>query len=206
MDAFAGGMERGYVATYLGHHYTGFDVRKEQIDFNINNCNLKNKPNWIHASSQKMLEYIQEQSQDFILSCPPYANLEVYSDLDDDISNKDYNEFIKIYSDIIQKCYLALKEDRFCCWVIGEIRNKKGVYYNFVGDTIKHFIEAGFKYYNEIILLTSLGSNCLRINSSFVNRKVVKSHQNILVFYKGDVKRIKENFKNLSFNDVSDDN
>ena len=40
---------------------------------------------------------------DFVFSCPPYADLEVYSDLKGDISNMDYENFMKAYKEIIAK-------------------------------------------------------------------------------------------------------
>ncbi len=52
---------------------------------------------------------------------------------------------------------------------------------------------AGAKYYNEIILINVAGSLPVRINRQFQGgRKVGKMHQNVLVFYKGDPKAIKE--------------
>ena len=42
--------------------------------------------------------------------------------------------------------------------MVGEVRDSKGIYYDFVGDTIKAFKAAGLKYYNEMILVTSVGS------------------------------------------------
>ena len=57
--------------------------------------------------------------------------------------------------------------------------------YNFVGDTIKAFIDSGMNYYNEIILYTLLGSLPIRAGNQMNNsRKIGKTHQNVLVFYK----------------------
>ena len=46
------------------------------------------------------------------------------------------------------------------------------------------------KLYNEIILLNALSTASIRASNTFNNRKMVKVHQNILVFYKGDSKNI----------------
>ena len=40
------------------------------------------------------------------------------------------------------------------------------------------------KFYNEIILLNAIGSASVRANTAMKNRKVVKIHQNVLVFKK----------------------
>ena len=200
LDPFAGGMERGFVACYLGHSYTGFDVRKEQIDFNRNNCFLENKPNWILDSSENILNYVEPESQDFILSCPPYADLEVYSKQENDISNLKYGDFKNVYGKIIGECYKALKPNRFAVFVVGEVRGKDGIMYNFLGDTIELFKKAGFKYYNELIILNCAGTAAIRVNRIMETRKVAKIHQNAFVFYKGDDWiKVRDEFPSLKF-------
>lgn len=83
-----------------------------------------------------------------------------------------------------------LKKDRFACFVVGEVRDKKGNYYNFVGDTVQAFKEAGVNYYNEAILITAVGSLPIRAGKQFsASRKLGKTHQNVLVFVKGDGKK-----------------
>jgi len=133
-----------------------------------------------------------------IFSCPPYADLEVYSDLKEDISNMPYKEFISIYREIIRKSCEILKQNRFAVFVVGDVRDKKGFYQNFVSDTIKSFIDCGVLLYNEMILAESIGTAALRASRTFNGgRKVIKRHQNVLVFYKGDPKNIKKNFPEL---------
>jgi len=199
LDPFAGGSVRGVVAEKLGYKYTGFDIRKEQVDYNIENCKeIGVLPNYIVADSRTVDKHIENSSQDMIFSCPPYADLEVYSDKIEDLSTMEYKDFISAYRDIIQKTYNVLKDNRFAVFVVGEVRSKNGEYYNFVGDTIAAFLAAGYKYYNEIILMNSAGSLALRVGRYMKSRKIGKHHQNILVFYKGDIKKIKENYKELN--------
>ena len=87
-----------------------------------------------------------------MFSCPPYADLEVYSDLKEDLSNMDYKDFIAVYREIIRKSCELLKEDRFAVFVVGDVRDKKGFYQNFVSDTIMAFWNCGVILYNEMIL------------------------------------------------------
>ena len=52
------------------------------------------------------------------------------------------------------------------------------------------FRDAGLAYYNEAILITCVGSLPIRAGKQFSSgRKLGKTHQNILVFVKGDGKR-----------------
>lgn len=93
-----------------------------------------------------------------------------------------------------------LKDNRFACFVVGDIRDKQGFYLNFVSDTIKAFQDAGMTLYNEAILINVLGSLPIRVGKQFNNyRKLGKTHQNVLVFYKGDVKQIPKYFSDLGY-------
>ena len=213
IDPFAGGSVRGIVASELQRNYLGLELREEQVKANIENAEeicTNNIPVWKIGDSNKTLDTVENNKFDMCLSCPPYADLEVYSDNKDDLSNMPYDKFIETYQSIINKLYDKLKENTFVVWVIGEVRNKKGNYYNFVGDTIKCFLNAGFNYYNEIILETMLGTAMLRANKTFQSgRKVVKVHQNVLVFVKGDgkqaVKRLGDvEVKELNIEDIKD--
>lgn len=187
LDPFAGGSVRGIVANYLGYKYTGIDIRPEQIASNIEQAERilgkDNLPIWHVGDSNIVLDNIHGDF-DFVFSCPPYADLEVYSDLEGDISNMNYDDFMVAYTSIIHKACKLLKKDSYACFVVGEVRDKKGNYIGFVPDTIKAFKEAGMAYYNEAILCTPLGSAMLRANTCMKNKKLCKVHQNILVFKK----------------------
>ncbi len=187
LDPFAGGSVRGIVANKLGYKYTGIDIRQEQIDSNVEQgldiLAKENQPKWICGDSNVILDSIDSQF-DFVFSCPPYADLEVYSDLDGDISNMSYIEFMKAYESIIEKSCSKLKQDGLACFVVGEVRDKKGNYIGFVPDTIRAFEKCGMKFYNEAILLNAIASASMRANGNMKSRKLVKVHQNILVFKK----------------------
>ena len=144
-------------------------------------------PTWIQADSRQADKVLQEGAQyDLVFSCPPYADLEVYSDDPNDISNMDYDTFIDAYREIIAKATARLKENRFAVFVVGDVRDKKGFYRNFVGDTVQAFEDAGLRYYNEAILITPTGSLAMRAGKLFrASRKLAKAHQNVLVFSKG---------------------
>ena len=106
LDPFAGGSVRGIVAHYLNYKYTGIELRPEQVHSNRIQAkdilNPNNQPKWITGDSNKELDSLDNQ-YDFVFSCPPYADLEVYSDLEGDISNMPYNEFLTAYNSIIDK-------------------------------------------------------------------------------------------------------
>lgn len=188
LDPFAGGSVRGIVANYLGYKYTGIDIRAEQVNSNneqaMNILGKDNMPMWICGDSNKVLDDLQGQ-YDMVFTCPPYADLEVYSDLKGDISNMDYDDFMFTLESIIRKSCKLLKSGGMAIMVVGEVRNKQGNYYGFVADTIKAFQRCkGMGFYNDAVLATSLASAALRAGGNMKYGKLVKVHQNVLMFKK----------------------
>ena len=195
LDPFAGGSVRGIVASKLGRQYIGHELRQEQVDANrIQGGELcgddEHPPAWIAGDSRNIDTTCADVHADMVFSCPPYADLEVYSDNPLDLSTMKYADFRTVYFEIIRKACDRLKPDSFACFVVGEVRDKRGHYIDFVGDTVQAFRDAGLHYYNEAILITAVGSLPIRAGKQFSSgRKLGKTHQNILVFVKGDGKR-----------------
>lgn len=188
LDPFAGGSVRGIVANYLGYNYTGIDIRQEQIDSNreqaLKLLPVNRQPQYYVGDSNVVLDELQP-FYDLVFSCPPYADLEVYSDMPNDLSTMDYKEFIAVYSTIIQKSVARLKRGGYACFVVGDIRDKKGFYRDFISHTKQAFIDAGAGLYNEAILLQPLGTAMLRAGKIFeAGGKLTKVHENVLIFKK----------------------
>lgn len=199
VDPFAGGSVRGIIAALLGFKYWGCDLSFRQIEENkIQAQDLcgGNKPVWICGDSLKEVKKAPEA--DFIFTCPPYADLEVYSNDPRDLSNMDYPAFLESYKGIIANCYEKLKEDRFACFVVGDVRDKKGYYRGLVADTINVFRDCGFQFYNDVVLINPAGSLSIRAGNSFnATRKLGKMHQNVLIFVKGNPRIATQNITNL---------
>jgi hypothetical protein len=196
LDPFAGGSVRGIVASKLGRQYHGVDLREEQVNANYEQATTicegdDYPPRWYVGDSMDLGTAFALPRADFVFSCPPYADLEQYSTDPRDLSTMDYSDFRAFYRVIIGRAVALLKEDRFACFVVGEIRDPKtGHYRNFVGDTVKAFQDAGAAFYNEASLLNSIGTAAARVTRQFNGgRKLVKVHQTLLTFVKGDWKR-----------------
>lgn len=198
IDCFAGGSVRGVVAEKLGNSYLGIDLRKEQIEANKANayaigCDLS-KIKWVVDNSLNVDTYAEDGSFDFMLTCPPYYDLEVYSDNPEDLSNMSYDDFAEDYREIITKTASKVRDDRFAVVVISNVRDKQGFFGDLCGLTSEAMKEAGFNLYNEIVLIRQSGSASIRARKNMASRKVVRCHDNVLVYYKGDTKRISEKF------------
>jgi hypothetical protein len=200
IDPFAGGSVRGIVASVLGRAYFGNDLSERQVRANREQAKRicdDLLPIWtIGDSSQRLPQKYAPDVMDMVFSCPPYADLEVYSDDPADISNMPYPKFLEVYRTIIKEACALLKPDRFAAWVVGECRDNSkpgGPYYGLIPDTIAAFANAGLAYYNELILVTSAGSLPVRVRQSFnKTRKIGRTHQTILVFVKGDPRKAAE--------------
>lgn len=200
-DCFAGDTVFGFVSGYIGNEFIGIELRQEQVDFNNERCkkhNLKSK--YFCDDGQNISKYIRRNSQDLLFSCPPYFDLEKYSDLPNDASNqKTYKEFLQILDNSFTDSIKCLKKDRFAVIVVSDIRNKEGFYYNFPEDIKNIFLKNNMELYNEIILINAIGTLAVRANKYMKNRKIGKCHQDVLVFYKGNPKEIKNNYKEIKY-------
>ena len=207
LDPFAGGSVRGIVATSLNRNYLGIDLSQDQVDENTRQYieltkryNISKVPMWRCADSE---EFLRESAYtnvvyDMIFTCPPYYNLEKYTKDENDLSNMPtYKDFLNKYATILRYASMMLASERFFVIVVSEIRNPEtGAYYGFVPDTIRILKECGLEYYNEIILENNIGSLPIRAPKYFnQSRKIGRHHQNILVFYKGDPKKISNRYK-----------
>ena len=207
-DCFAGDCFKGLVFALCGYEFTGIELRQEQVDSNINCCKKFSNLNlkYICDDGQNVDKYFQKQSQDLLFSCPPYYNLEVYSNLPNDASNqKDYCDFLKILDNAYSKSIEILKDNRFAVIVVGNIRDKQGFYYNFINDIINIFNKNGMFLLNELILKEPVNNRRFSSRKYFKSRKIIKIHQNILVFYKGNPKKIKEIFPEVMVKENYDD-
>ena len=194
LDPFAGGSVRGIVASRLGRKYLGIDLRQEQVRANERQaeriCKGGIMPRWISGDSADIAQLAKGERADLIFTCPPYGDLERYSDNPRDLSAMDYPAFIEALGRILTASCKLLRENRFAAIVVGEIRGPDGAYRNFVGDTVELMRAAGLSYYNEAILVTVCGSLPLRVRSQFEgSRKLGRTHQSVLVFVKGDPRK-----------------
>lgn len=187
LDPFAGGSVRGIVSNYLNYNYTGIELRQEQVDSNrqqgLKILDVNNQPNWYVGDSDKVLDNFNKEF-DLVFSCPPYMGLEKYSDMNDDLSNMNDNDFYHKYKSIINKSCRLLKQGGYAVFVVGDLRDKDGYQKDFTGETKRIFIECGMKLYNELILIEPIGTKAMTMKKTFKNGKLAKVHQNIYIFKK----------------------
>jgi len=209
LDPFAGGVVRGAMASFLGHSYVGYELSENQVKSNIETFNkikdkyvVDDRTVWVNEDSELITLREENETYDFIITCPPYYNLEKYTDNPKDLSNlATYTQFINKYERILVGAVEKLKQDSFLAITVSEVRDKKTTeYYGFVSDTINILKNTcKLHYYNEIILYNDTGNLAITSGNYLdISRKVGRQHQNVLIFYKGNIKNIKDKFKSLS--------
>lgn len=207
IDPFAGGSVRGIVSGTLERNYVGIDLRQEQIDANIEQGEMmqpQNMPTWVCGDSMN-INQIARGEYDFMLTCPPYGDLEIYSDDPADISNMTDDDFDKTYTEILRRTVSMLKDNRYAVVVVGNYRNKKGYLRDLVGITVRAMESAGAHYYNDFIIVTPIGSLPIRAGKAFqATRKMGRTHQYCLVFVKGNPKEATQRLGNIEIPDLDE--
>lgn len=200
LDPWGGEATKGYVAGALGYEYTAVEIRAEQVQENRSKTDKFPSVEYICGDSNKIDNLLPRGKEyDLMFTSPPYYDLEIYS-TEDMSALGTYEEFIEQYARVLKQCYNRLRQDSFAVIKVGEIRDKKtGIYRNFVGDTVRVMIDAGYAYYNELVLVQPVGTAAIRARSGMVARKMTKTHQNVLVFYKGDPQNIAAKFPKIDF-------
>jgi DNA modification methylase len=207
IDPFSGDTVFGFVSAYTGNTFEGTELRREQAEFNQTTCDKFGlNAKYYCDDGRNVGQHVASDSADMLFSCPPYFDLEKYSDDPNDASNQsNYADFLSIIDTAFTNSIKCLKDNRFATIVITDIRDKNGFYYDMCGDIKNIFKREGMPLYNELILANAIGTACLRASRYMVNRKIAKVHQNVLVFYKGNPKDIKTHFPKLEVHVESTD-
>jgi hypothetical protein len=205
-DPFAGGSVRGIVSGAGGRPYFGVDLSGSQVEANRAQARRifdgsargvapgkppPQAPTWIEGDSRRIIPELRDMEiePDLIFTCPPYGDLEVYSDDPADLSNMPAAEFDAAYCEIIKDAVGLLRPNSFAAIVVGNYRDKRGCLRDLVGLTVQAFEAAGAAYYNEAIVLDPIGTAAVRARRQFAaQRKLVRVHQQMLVFCKGNPK------------------
>lgn len=183
-DPFAGGGTRGFIASAMGHQYIGQELRKEEVERIVRQQQKLDKEFVILCGDSAKIA-IQENYFDFSYTCPPYFNLEIYSDLAEDLSNaKDYGKFLDMLKAVMRNVFVGLKQGGLSVWVVGNFRDNRGRLIHFNGDVIRIAEEIGFVLHDELIFWGAAGSAVQRCGQFEANRKSVRVHEYIIILKK----------------------
>lgn len=155
LDQFAGGGTTLVEAKLLNRDIIGIDINevalercKEKIDFDYESAKGRVE---LHKGDARNLDFISDDSIDFVCTHPPYANIIKYSEgIEGDLSQLKVPEFLKEMKLVASESYRVLKKGRFCAILMGDTR-QKGHMVPMSFDVMRIFEEAGFKLKELII-------------------------------------------------------
>lgn len=183
-DAFGGGGTRGFIASAMGHDYTGVEIRKEEVD-RIHDQQIRLQNEFKIVVGDARTYPTEEDYYDFSYSCPPYYDLEVYSNDPSDLSAMGtYGEFLIGIQESLRTTYRGLKPGSLCAWVVGNFRDKNGYLRHFNGDCVRAAAGVGFRLWDELVFWGAAGIASSRSGQFEANRKSVRVHEYIIIFKK----------------------
>lgn len=186
LDPFAGGPPRAIASSFMGMEYHGIDVREDQIAENMEVVKaLDLKGVQYYHDDARYLTTVPDHQYDMSVACPPYYDVEVYSDEEDDMSTfPTYASFNAAMWMSAEAQFPLLKPGAFACLIVCNFRDKKGELIDFRADTVANFKEAGFLFWDEVILSRNFGSAAKRASTAWKGLKLVRRHEFLLVFRK----------------------
>ena len=194
-NPFGGGVQMGFVTGSYGYEYLASEIRQNQCDANNAICQDFYNTKWIKSDSSK---YKPKKKYDLCFACPPYYKVEEYLDYEGEIPEGELNSIptYEEFRDTLFKGYKnaieALNDNCFFVVMTGDSRDKKGAYYGCEAEHELFFKEQGLHIYNKIVYLECEFTRLAHAKITLNYRKFPKREQKILVFYKGDISKIKE--------------
>lgn len=194
-NPFGGGVQFGFVTGDAGYEYTASEIRQNQCDANNAICQDFVNVKWIQSDSAK---FIPKQKYDLMFSCPPYYQVEEYIDYDNVIPEGElnnlptYEQFRDTLFEGYKNALTMLNDNCFFVIMTGDSRDKNGAYYGCEAEHELFFKEQGLHIYNKIVYLECEFTRLAHAKVTLNYRKFPKREQKILVFYKGDMSKIKE--------------
>lgn len=196
-NPFGGGVQFGYITGAAGYEYVASEIRQNQCDANNAICSEFPGVQWIKSDSSK---YEPEGMFDLVFSCPPYYRVERYVDYDGLPPEGEIN-FMPTYAEFRDTLFAGYKRaidhlNDGCFFVImtGDSRDNRGAYWCSEAETELFLRDSGLSVYNRIVYRESEFTRLAQAKKTLNTRKFPKCEQKIIVAYKGDISKIKENY------------
>ena len=200
-NPFGGGVQFGFVTGANGYSYVSSEIRQNQCDANNAICqDLPGKAIWVKSDSST---YEPTEKADLVFTCPPYYQVEDYLDYDGKPpagelnSIPTYEEFRDTLFAGYKKGIEALNDNCFFVVMTGDSRDKNGAYYGCEAEHEIFFKQQGLHIYNKIVYLECEFTRLAHAKRTLHYRKFPKREQKILIFYKGDMNKIKDRHENI---------
>jgi len=199
-NPFGGGVQFGFVTGDNDFEYTSSEIRQNQCDANNAICQDFVNVKWIKSDSA---QFKPKQKYDLVFTCPPYYQVEDYLDYDGKAPEGELNvmptyaEFRDALFQGYKNAIEALNDNCFFVVMTGDSRDKHGAYYGCEAEHELFFRDQGLHIYNKIVYLECEFTRLAHAKRTLHYRKFPKREQKILIFYKGDMTKIKDRHVNI---------
>jgi len=195
LDPFMGRATRPIISLYLGRKYIGYDTSIKTIELNKKIVDEKfpnAKCKLVYGDGTELIDLnFKENCIDAVFTCPPYYNIEKYSNSQGDLSYlsvSDYNKRIEI---LFNNLYRLLKPSNYktlefhpVIITVGSVR--KGIEGLIDMDYIFQKIarESGFILYDKIFTENITPGAGFTFRRNYCYSYVTKNYETTLVFMK----------------------
>lgn len=162
---------------------TALERTKESLKFKVSNKAWQK----VEKRDARDLGKAKDESVDFILTHPPYADIIKYSDgkIKEDISGiHDIEKFCDEMEKVARELYRILKKGKYCAILIGDTRRNK-MYIPLAYKVMQKFLDVGFVLKEDII---KRQFNCKAtgfwVNKSKEANFLLIMHEHLFIFQK----------------------
>lgn len=190
LDPMIGGGTTAIEAKILNRHIICSDVNDKALErtraslaFEVENNSWQR----VVKCDARNLSDIGDESIDFALTHPPYADIIKYSagKLNNDLSNiHDIDKFVDEMEKVARELYRVLRKGKYCAILIGDTRRNK-MYQPIAYKVMDRFIKAGFQLKEDVI---KRQFNCKAtgfwVKKSKESNFLLIMHEHIFIFLK----------------------
>lgn len=190
LDPMIGGGTTAIECKLLNRNLLALDINPYAIALTKEALQFENEYNpkiRVELNDARYLGMLKDNSIDFILTHPPYADIIKYSDkkIEEDLSNiHELELFCCEMGKVAKELYRVLKMNHFCAILIGDTRRKK-MYQPLAYKIMQIFLDSGFELKEDII---KQQHNCKATgfweNKSKEANFLLIKHEHLFVFQK----------------------
>lgn len=190
LDPMIGGGTTAIEAKILNRHIICSDVNDKALERTRTSLAFEVENNsWqrVVKCDARNLSGVGDESVDFILTHPPYADIIKYSEgkLNNDLSNiHDIDKFVDEMEKVARELYRVLRKGKYCAILIGDTRRNK-MYQPIAYKVMDRFIKAGFQLKEDVI---KRQFNCKAtgfwVKKSKESNFLLIMHEHIFIFLK----------------------
>lgn len=157
-----------------------------EVELRDNNIRLERRDSReLDQSVNDLQGPIDSEWADFIMTSPPYWDIEYYGDEDEQLgnANEEYEDFLDDMQEILEQCHRILKPWRYAAFVVNDFRQDSRYYglYPYHADLIKRAEDAGFLLH-DLTMYPTGKSAALFAEQQITMEASAKIHEYILVF------------------------